>query len=33
MSIGLDAANAIVVSPDALAHEGDIRRQMLRGLH
>ena len=33
MSIELDAPNAIVLSPDALAHEGDIRRQMTRGLH
>jgi hypothetical protein len=33
MSIELDAPNAIVLSPEALAHEGDIRRQMTRGLH
>ena len=33
MSIELDAANAIVLSPDALAHEEDIRRHMTRGLH
>ena len=33
MSIELDAPNTIVLSPEALAHEGDIRRQMTRGLH
>jgi hypothetical protein len=33
MSIELDAPNSIVLNPDALAQEGDIRRQMLRGLH
>jgi hypothetical protein len=33
MSIELEAPNSIMLNPDALAHEGDIRRQMLRGLH
>jgi hypothetical protein len=33
MSIELDAPNTIVLSPEALAREGDIRRQMTRGLH
>ena len=33
MSIELDAPNTIVLSPEALAHEADIRRQMTRGLH
>ena len=33
MSIELDAPNSIVLNPDALAHESDIRRQLLRGLH
>ena len=33
MSLELDADNAIVLSPEAFAQEGDIRRQMLRGLH
>ena len=33
MSIELGAANSIILNPDALAHEDDIRRQMMRGLH
>jgi hypothetical protein len=33
MSIELDAPNTIVMNPDALALEPEIRRQMMRGLH
>ena len=33
MSIELDAPNTIVINPDALALEPEIRRQMMRGLH
>ena len=33
MSMELDAANSIVLSPEAFAQEEDIRRQMMRGLH
>jgi len=33
ISMELDAANSIVLSPEAFAQEEDIRRQMMRGLH
>ena len=33
MSIELDAPNPIVLNPDALALEPEIRREMMRGLH
>ena len=33
MSLELDADNSIVLSPEAFEQEGDIRRQMMRGLH
>jgi hypothetical protein len=33
MSLELDAANAIVLAPDALVNEEELRRNMKRGLH